>query len=71
MAELSCPVDREGELSVQRLFCPQRAVIVEHRNTVRLRDEVRRVVIGNSGDEVHDRVLRGCLTPAWQAVVFH
>jgi hypothetical protein len=35
-------------------FCPQRAVIVEHRDTVPLRDEVRRVRIGHGGDELHD-----------------
>jgi hypothetical protein len=71
MTELGRPVDRKGQLGVHRLFCPQRAVIVEYRDAIRLGDEFGRVTIGHSGDELHNRPLRGCLTPARQLIGAH
>jgi hypothetical protein len=71
MTKLGRPVQREDQLRVHGLLGPQRAVIVEHRDTVPLRDEVRRVRIGHRGDELHDRLLGSRLTPIRQLNAVH
>jgi len=71
MTQLGRPVQREYQLGVHGPLGPQRAVIVEHRDAVPLGDEVRRIRIGHGGDELHDRLLRGRLTPARQLIGAH
>ena len=71
MTQLGRPVQREHELRVHGLLGPQRAVVVEDRDPVRLRDEVRRVRMAHGGDELHDGLLRGSLTPARQWIRGH
>ncbi len=48
------PVQREGELGVHGVLDPQRAVIVEHRDALRFRDEVGRTLLGHLLDEGDD-----------------
>jgi hypothetical protein len=64
MTQLRRPVQRKDQLRVYGLFGPQGAVIVEHRDAIPLGDKVRRASIGDGGGELHDRLLRRCLTPA-------
>ena len=71
MTQLSRPVQRKNQLGVHGLFRPQRAVVVEHRDAVPLGNEVRRIGVGHGGDELHDRLLRGRLTPARQLIGAH
>jgi hypothetical protein len=70
-------VERVGELHVDRLFDPQRAVIVERGDPLRRRDEVGRSFpghIGDEGDPGHigdegdDRLFRWALVPRGQGI---
>ena len=71
MAQLGGAVQREDQLGVDGLLGPQRAVIVEYRDAVPLGNEVRRIGVGHGGDELHDRLLGGRLTPARQLIGAH
>ena len=61
-------VQNEGELDVHRLLDPQRAVIVEGRDALLDRDEVRAALIGGTRDEVDDRFLGRALVPRGQSI---
>ncbi len=56
-------VDDERELRVHRLLGPERAVVVEHGDALRLGHEVGARGIGRSCDERLDRGARGALAP--------
>ena len=71
MAQLGRPIQRKCQLGVQGLLGPQRAVVVEHSDAIRLRDEVRRVAVGHRGDELQDRPLGRARTPARQSIAAH
>ncbi len=59
---LTEPADDEVELDVHRLLAPQRAVVVEDRDTGLWRDEIR-AFGGDAPHEVDDRRLRGSIGP--------
>ena len=61
-------VEREGELGVHRMLDPQRAVIVEHGDALRLRHEIGRAFLGHLLDEGDDGRLRGGVVPRWQRI---
>ena len=71
VAQLGGPVHREGQLRVQGLLCPQRAVVVEDRDPVGFRDVVVRAGAGRGGDEFRDRLLRRPVPPARQLISRH
>jgi hypothetical protein len=52
MTKFGRPVQREGQLSGHGLLGPQRAVVVEHRDALRLRYEFGRARIGHGGHEL-------------------
>jgi len=59
-------IQRKGELDIHRLLDPQRAVIVESRDTLIFGHEIRPA--GDSRHEVGDRTLRRTVIPGWQPV---
>ena len=56
-------VDRKGELEIDRLFGPERAVIIEDRDTVGLGHEVRSCLGCHALHERHDRRFRRPFVP--------
>ena len=56
-------VEREGELHVDRLLRPERAVVVEHGDPLRRRHEVCSALPRDPADEVDDRPLCLALVP--------
>jgi hypothetical protein len=61
-------IEREGELEVDRLFGPQRPVIVEGRDTLRDGNEVGAAVGGDARDEIGDGFLYRTLVPRGQRI---
>jgi len=61
-------IEREGELHVDRLFSPERAVVVERGDALGRRHELRAAVPGHAGDEVDNRGLRGAVVPRRQRI---
>ena len=59
-------VDHEMRLGGQRLFDPQRAVIVEHGDAVGRGDEIGVAHGGHAGDEIKDRLPRRAVSPGRQ-----
>ncbi|MGY4246228.1 hypothetical protein ACVIIZ_007636 [Bradyrhizobium sp. USDA 4523] len=57
------PVERKRKLHIHRLLAPQRAVIVECRDALRRRHEIRRAFPRHRRDEVKDRLLRPAVIP--------
>jgi hypothetical protein len=64
--QLPDAVENEGELDIHRLLDPQRAVIVESRDTLIFGHEIRPA--GDSRNKVGDRTLRRAVIPGWQPV---
>jgi hypothetical protein len=62
------PVQRVGELHVDRLFDPQRAVVVERGDPLRWRNEVGRSFPGHVSDEGDDRLFRRAIVPRRQRI---
>ena len=62
-------VEREEQLEIHRLLGPERAVVVERRDALGDRHEVRRAFLGDFRHEVHDRLLRLAVVPGRQRVV--
>ena len=61
-------IDGKCQLEVHRLLGPQRAVVVERRDPLGRRHELRRTRPGNRGDEVHDGLLRLAGVPRRQRI---
>ena len=61
-------VEREGELHVHRLLDPERAVIVEGRDALVERNEVRPALRRDARDEVEDRSLGRTVVPGRQRI---
>ena len=61
-------VEREIKLHWQRLFAPERAVIVKRGDALRHRHEVRRAGCGNLRDKRDDRPLGFAVVPRWQRI---
>ena len=61
-------VEREGDLEIDRLFGPQRAVIVKGGDTLFDRREIRRAGRGHARDEVGDGFLHRAFVPGGQGV---
>jgi hypothetical protein len=60
---------QEVELDVHRLLAPQRAVVVEDRDTLVRLNVIRSTVGGDPTDEVDDRRLRGSVIPRLEHLV--
>ena len=56
-------VERERELHVHGVFDPERAVVVEHGDPLRLGHEARGALAGGGRDEIEDGLLRHALVP--------
>ena len=61
-------VEREYELEIQRLFRPQRPVIVESRDALGDRDEIGRAFLRHLLDERYDGLLRAGVVPRRQRI---
>ena len=59
-------IQREGQLEVDRLLGPERAVVVEYGDPLAGWNEVWPVRLGHPGDEPHDRSLRRPVIPRRQ-----
>ena len=66
--EFADTVDDEQQLEIQRLFRPERAVVVEHGDTFGRRHEICRVPRTRLVDEVDDRPFRRRVTPGRQRI---
>src|SRR5262245_52976975 len=53
----------EGKLEIERLFAPQRAIVVERCDAQLGRHEIRRPLRRHPRDEIHDRLLRRAFVP--------
>ena len=62
------PVERERHLHVHGLLAPQRAVVVESRDALGRRHEIRRALFRHPGDERDDGLFRGSIVPGRQRV---
>ena len=62
------PVHRERDLEIDRLLGPERAVVVEGRDALLDRDEIRPALLGHALDERDDRLLRRALVPGRQRI---
>ena len=62
------PVDQEHALEVVRLLRPERSVIVEGRDALCHRNEVRAAFLGDLLDEGLDRLLGAALVPGWKRI---
>jgi len=62
-------IEREGKLEIERLFGPQRAVIVECRDALLGRHEVRPALRGHARDKVGDGFFRCAVVPGRKRVV--
>jgi hypothetical protein len=56
-------IEHEGQLKIQRLLGPERAVVVEDCDAVFRRDEVQVRPRGHFAHELDDRLLRGAGVP--------
>ena len=61
-------VEREGQLHIHRLLDPERAVIVEGRDALLDRHEVRPALRRDACDEIEDRSLGRALVPGRQRI---
>src|SRR5262249_21380737 len=61
-------VDREGDLEIDRLLAPQRAVVVEGGDAFIDRDEIRAARRRHARDKIDDRRLRRAVVPGRQRV---
>jgi hypothetical protein len=59
------PVEREKELEIQRLLGPERAVVVERRDTLVRGNEVRRAFLRPFFDKSDDGFLWSAVIPRW------
>jgi hypothetical protein len=55
-------------LEISRLLAPQRAVVIEGRDALGGRHEIRAALRGDADDEVDDRFLRRAIVPGGQRV---
>src|SRR5439155_17238572 len=63
------PVNGEGELEIDRLLGPERAVVIKSRDPFVRRDEIRRSFLRHFLDERHDRFLRCSIVPGRKGIV--
>ena len=61
-------IEREGELEIDRLLGPQRAVVVEHRDARGRRYEILAAFRGDARDEVQDGLFGRAVVPGWQSI---
>ena len=61
-------VEAVGHLRVDRMLDPQRAVLIEGRDTSLRRDEVRTRLVGRRAHEVHDALLCRAVVPRRQRI---
>jgi hypothetical protein len=61
-------IERERKLDIHRLFAPERAIVVEGCDALRHRDEIRRPVLGNSGNEIQNRLFVLTVVPRRQRI---
>ena len=61
-------VEGEGQLHIHRLLDPQRAVIVEGRDALLGRNEIRPALRRDARDKIEDRSLRRALVPGRQRI---
>ncbi len=62
------PIERKGELEIDRLLGPQRAVIVEGGDAFGLRHEVGAAFRRGPADEIEDRLLYRAVVPRRQRI---
>jgi len=63
------PVNGEGELEINRLLGPERAVVVESRDALLWLNEIRRTFLCDTLDKGNDSFLRRGVVPEWQRVL--
>ncbi len=61
-------VERKGQLNVHRLLHPEGAIVVEGRDALLDRHEVRSVLRCDARDEVEDRSFGGAVVPGRQRI---
>jgi hypothetical protein len=61
-------VNREGDLKIDRLLAPQRAVVVEGGDALFERNKISCALHRDSGDKIRDGFFRGPFVPGWQRV---
>jgi hypothetical protein len=66
--QLAGAIERKQHLEVRRLLRPERAVVVEDRDPLRHRHEVRAPFASHSGDEIANCLLRRRVVPGGQRV---
>ena len=66
---MNVSIEGKGELEIEGLLGPQRAVVVEGGDALFGRDKVRAARFGYAGDEIHDRSLRRAFAPGSQGII--
>jgi hypothetical protein len=65
------PVERQGDLEIDRLLGPQRAVVVEGGDALFDRDKVRAALRRDAGDEIGDGFLHRTVVPRSEWIGLH